>query len=324
MTTIRLALLFLLAVAGPARALGVPQDAAALDLSAAAAPPVIATEPVVVRTPPAVAGVTMVPGAGHHLVPTLTPETGAAPTAADVIQLVGEAQQAAHDKSLDLLLWASIVAGLLKFVIDGLGHVTGLTDRGKLLVPYALTALSSIAGMLSYFALGNTFTDSVIAAGAPLGALLVNELGKGLRALAVKLRLMAPKGSTAMVLLFAGFALSACAATTNPSAVTIASSAAIVTVQTVDDGIAAFAKMAPDLARSTKAQAIDKCHALTTKADYAACTAPIEAPLVNADKAIKAYQQVLAAGGDALSANVLGLGLDVVRAIGVFGIKVVQ
>lgn len=92
------------------------------------------------------------------------------------LQAKYQALKDSKDKSAKMLLWAALIAAGLKMALSAVNALAGKKPK-QWLALVALVLAVPIA-LLSHFAAGNSWFDSLIYAGAGPGAIVVHELVK--------------------------------------------------------------------------------------------------------------------------------------------------
>jgi len=85
-----------------------------------------------------------------------------------------EVIKAQGDKDAKLLLWAGLIAGMLKLLLTIVHRVSG--PKPKRWMAWIAMGLAVPIALLSHYALGNSVFDSLVVAGGGPGAVLVHEL----------------------------------------------------------------------------------------------------------------------------------------------------
>lgn len=87
-----------------------------------------------------------------------------------------EAASSSKDKDTKVLLWAGLIAALLKVVLSVVNRLSG--SKPKKWLAWVAMGLAVPIALLSHYALGHSVFDSLIYAGAGPGAIIVHELLK--------------------------------------------------------------------------------------------------------------------------------------------------
>ena len=117
-------------------------------------------------------------------VPALTPPSVALPQA-NVPALIVQAVDSAHGSTAKHVALAALIAIGLKFVLDflmSLMSLKNLTDSAKKWLPWACMGLGVVIGFATYLANGSSYIDAMILGCSGPLTVIVNELGKALRA----------------------------------------------------------------------------------------------------------------------------------------------
>ena len=80
-----------------------------------------------------------------------------------------------------LLALAGLVAGVVFLLIAVIKRVTGITSRGKKMIPWVLMSLAVVGAVAASYAGGVSAFDAIVIAGGGPGSILINELWKSLR-----------------------------------------------------------------------------------------------------------------------------------------------
>lgn len=164
------AVVFMAALGGSQAAFAQTEDAApAVTLDAAAAEPAAAPEP-----------------AAEPAADEAAPEEGSNEDLVDKLKEVQAAYkdlQKAKDDDTNPIKFAiaGLIAAIANLLVSGIKRAMKLTGKAKKVLPWLAMALGAVGGIAGYFAGGLSLFDSILYGGAALGAVVLQELGIGLK-----------------------------------------------------------------------------------------------------------------------------------------------
>lgn len=174
--------------------------AAPLATSYAQDGPPPAADAAVIATPP---GAPIVAPA----LPTVQP-----PSAQDTLQAVNNALSAARGTTAQHMAIAALIAILLRYLLMALEALMGMNRETKVILPWVCSGLGVLLAVITRYAAGSSWIDSVIIGGAGPGAVLWNEVLN-----AVKVKLGSGAVKAALLLVGFGLVMPACAKCKDPA-----------------------------------------------------------------------------------------------------------
>jgi hypothetical protein len=107
--------------------------------------------------------------------PATDPPPDVAAAAGAVVKAT-EALRAPEGPTPKKFLWAALIAAVANFVLSVVKLVTKMGDRGKKWLPRLTVPLGAVVGVCEYYLLGGSLFTAILYGGAPLGAIVIQEL----------------------------------------------------------------------------------------------------------------------------------------------------